>query len=205
MLIFGFVGIAGRGIMAGYLRGLVKGAEEMGRTRRKELVKMRKRYEDIASLDVQINDFDSFVDKYIDRLRIGGITVHAWNAFTKNMGVLVAGTGIFSALHAYYVAGDSGEALGLAACAAGVCLAMLVFWNQWDVAWHLKSLRDSVKNYLSNSLSNRLQKLGRAAAASQCMDFQEGAAKLKKSGKRHAKEECDALLDMVMQTALADG
>lgn len=209
MLMIGFVGITGRGIVNRYLKSLVKGAEEMGQTRKKALLMIRKRYEDIASLEVEINDYDSFVDKYIDRLKLGGISVHGLNAAIKNLGILVAGTGIFSALYQYYVVGDGMEAVKLAACGAGVCMVMAVFRNQWDAEWHMKILRDGVKNYLSNSLANRLKKEEKKQAAATLVEFAAksdgGSKESAKKSKRAEDSSYDALLDRLMQKALTDG
>lgn len=46
-------------------------------------MEMRRRYEDITSLDVNIHDTAAFVDKYIDRLKIGFIPINVWNGFVK--------------------------------------------------------------------------------------------------------------------------
>ena len=102
----GFMGVVGRMIMGGCFRRLIKETETMGRTRKRALREIRKRYEDISLLDVEVRDTAAFVDKYIDRLKIGLISVNAWNAFIKNLGVIAAGTGIFAAVYQYHVVGD---------------------------------------------------------------------------------------------------
>lgn len=79
----GFMGVVGRMIMGGCFRRLIKETETMGRTRKRALREIRKRYEDISLLDVEVRDTAAFVDKYIDRLKIGLISVNAWNAFIK--------------------------------------------------------------------------------------------------------------------------
>lgn len=77
-----------------------------GKNTEKGSEEIRKRYEDISLLDVDVRDTAAFVDKYIDRLKIGLISVNAWNAFIKNLGVIAAGTGIFAAVYQYHVVGD---------------------------------------------------------------------------------------------------
>ena len=106
MIVCGCIGLTGRAVMSSYLARLAKAAERMGTTRKKQLMEMRRRYEDITSLDVNIHDTAAFVDKYIDRLKIGFIPINVWNGFVKNMGVAAAGTGIFAAAYQYYVVGD---------------------------------------------------------------------------------------------------
>lgn len=215
MLMLGCIGIMGRGIVTGYLKRLVKGTETMGMTRKRALVEIRKRYEDLASLDAEIRDFDSFVDKYIDRLKLWAVPINIWNGFLKNIAVFVAGTGIFSAVYQYYVVGDRGMAVELFMCGIGVCMAMLVVWNQWDAAWHMRTLRDAVKNYLSNSLANRLAREDRVqridnirpAEGDEADADMPAAARAAAATVKEPSEDSsyDMLLDKVMQKILVDG
>lgn len=208
----GLLGVVGRAVMGGYLKSLIKGSDRMGRTKKKALLEIRKRYEDIASLDVDIQDLSSFVDKYIDRLRIGVIPVNAWNGFIKNMGAIAAGTGIFSAVYQYYVIGDNGEAVKMALCSLAVCLVLYMAGNQWDPAWYMMTLRDNVRSYLGNSLSNRIKKNDRKQAAAtvdgkveQSSDVEPAKNDKKNKGCKADNSSYDELLDKMMQKILADG
>ena len=172
---------------------------------------MRKRYEDIRSLDVEVRDTAAFVDKYIDRLKIGFVPVNVWNGFVKNMGLVVAGTGIFAAVYQYYVVGDGPEALKMCVCGLATYMLLMAAHNQWNCAWHMRALRDSVKNYLSNSLSNRLRKEEKKAEAPElqvaCSSADEGMEKkkVKKKQSRNGAADYDVLLDGIMKKMLADG
>lgn len=208
----GLLGVVGRAVMGGYLKSLIKGSDRMGRTKKKALLEIRKRYEDIASLDVDIQDLSSFVDKYIDRLRIGVIPVNAWNGFIKNMGAIAAGTGIFAAVYQYYVVGDNGEAVKMALCSLAVCLVLYMAGNQWDPAWYMMTLRDNVRSYLGNSLSNRIKKNDRKQAAAtvdgkveQSSDVEPAKNDKKNKGCKADNSSYDELLDKMMQKILADG
>lgn len=161
----GFMGVVGRMIMGGFLKSLIKETEFMGRTKKRALREIRKRYEDISSLDVEVRDTAAFVDKYIDRLKIGVFSANSWNAFVKNLGVIAAGTGIFAAGYQYYVVGDGGEAVKLLACSLAVDMVLLIAHNQWNPSLYMKTLRDGVMNYLGNSLSNRFSREDRRQVA----------------------------------------
>ena len=208
----GLLGVVGRAVMGGYLKSLIKGSDRMGRTKKKALLEIRKRYEDRASLDVDIQDLSSFVDKYIDRLRIGVIPVNAWNGFIKNIGAIAAGTGIFAAVYQYYVVGDNGEAVKMALCSLAVCLVLYMAGNQWDPAWYMMTLRDNVRSYLGNSLSNRIKKNDRKQAAAtvdgkveQSSDVEPAKNDKKNKGCKADNSSYDELLDKMMQKILADG
>lgn len=209
IVICGFMGAAGRMIMGGYLRNLIKETDFMGRTKKRALREIRKRYEDVSSLDVEVRDTAAFVDKYIDRLKIGAFSVNAWNAFIKNLGVIAAGTGIFAAVYQYYVVGDGGEAVKLLVSALAAELVLLVAYNQWNPSMYIKTLRDSVINYLGNSLANRIGREDRRQVAAATAPEASGGEKQtekKKSGKARSKEaDYDQLLDKMMQKILADG
>lgn len=211
MIMCGCIGLIGRAVMSSYLARLAKAAERMGTTRKKALLEIRKRYEDIASLDVDIHDTAAFVDKYIDRLKIGFVPVNVWNGFVKNMGLVVAGTGIFAAVYQYYVVGDGPEALKMCVCGLATYMLLMAAHNQWNCAWHMRALRDSVKNYLSNSLSNRLRKEEKKAEAPElqvaCSSADEGMEKkrVKKKQSRNGAADYDVLLDGIMKKMLADG
>ncbi len=208
----GLLGVVGRAVMGGYLKSLIKGSDRMGRTKKKALLEIRKRYEDIASLDVDIQDLSSFVDKYIDRLRIGVIPVNVWNGFIKNLGAIAAGTGIFAAVYQYYVVGDNGEAVKMALCSLAVCLVLYMAGNQWDPSWYMMTLRDNVRSYLGNSLSNRIKKNDRKQAAAtvdgkveQSSDVEPAKNDKKNKGCKADNSSYDELLDKMMQKILADG
>lgn len=219
VVICSFMGIIGRAIANGYLKSLIKDTDHMGRTRKKALVEMRKRYEDITSLDVEVQDTTAFVDKYIDRLKIGFIPLSVWNGLVKNMTVFAAGTGIFAAAYQYYVVGDGLESVKLLLCGLAACMVMRVACNMWDVSWKDRTLRDCARNYLGNSLAHRLrkseQKLEESMPAAACSA--DGSAdgdqvicmrKLKKRRDKTADrvvESDDDILDQMMQTILADG
>lgn len=74
------------------------------------------------------------------------------------MGVAAAGTGIFAAAYQYYVVGDGVETLKMLGCGLAACIVLVAAHNQWNCEWHMRTLRDSARNYLGNSLANRLKR-----------------------------------------------
>lgn len=218
MIVCGCIGLTGRAVMSSYLARLAKAAERMGTTRKKQLMEMRRRYEDITSPDVNIHDTAAFVDKYIDRLKIGFIPINVWNGFVKNMGVAAAGTGIFAAAYQYYVVGDGVETLKMLGCGLAACIVLVAAHNQWNCEWHMRTLRDSARNYLGNSLANRLKKEEEKQTTKQdtveamaaCSETDENdrikrKAKPARKAQRSDKSDYDALLDGIMKKMLADG
>ena len=85
----GICGIAAKLIMNGFLKGLVREVGSMKSTKKKALVEIRKRYEELSYLDVGIRDTRSFVEKYIYKLKLGKSYVSSWNSFCSNIGQAV--------------------------------------------------------------------------------------------------------------------
>lgn len=158
IVMFGFLGVLGRGLISGGLKSLIKNAGDMGHTKKKELVRMRKRYEDAAALDVDVQDIHAFVDKYIDRLKLAHVPINVLNGCVKNFALAAGGIGIFAAIYQYYVVGSRGESVKMLVCSVAACMFIWAAYNQWDVSWHLKTLGDFCKSYFANGFSNRIIK-----------------------------------------------
>lgn len=218
MTALGIVGVVSRFILNGYLKGLIKEAEKMGSTRKRALVEIRKRYEDVASLNVEINDTVSFVGKYIEKMKMGKISVNAFDNFIKNIFIITAGTGILSGIYQYYVLGSGMETLKLLGVAAAACALMLISWNLWDCRNKKNVLRFSVQNYLSNSLANRLHKeeMKQAAASDMSRDKMEQIEIYTEKEEKGADDKnkcevtdeqvaaCDMLFEKLLQGIISD-
>ncbi len=161
----GLIGIVARLILCGCLKGLVKETEKMGTTRKKALVEIRKRYEDISSLNVEIRDMNSFVGKYIEKLKIGKISVTGWNHFIRNMLIIIAGTGIIGSIYQYYVTGSPNDSMEILMFGTGTFCLLLIAGNLFNCTSKLRLLDYGIQNYLTNSLANRLHKTGLKQAA----------------------------------------
>lgn len=186
----GLIGIVARLIVNGCLKSLVKETNKMGSTRKKTLVEIRKRYEDITSLNVEIRDMNSFVGKYIERLKIGKISVKGWNNFIKNMLILIAGTGIIGSLYQYDVTGSPNDSMAILIFGSGTFCLLLMTWNLFDCQSKLRMLDYGIQNYLTNSLANRLHREEMKQAA--VTDFREVPEKAeeKKREKRPERTRC---------------
>lgn len=154
----GICGIAARIIISGYLSGMVRATENMGNTRKKLLGEIRKRYEELVSLDVDIQDIHSFVGRYIGKMKLWKMKVAAWNNFAKNMIILAAGTGIVGGYATFRMTGEAYAGMDTALYGLGVCGVMVLVWNIWDCRDKLDNLVYGIENYLENSLANRLKK-----------------------------------------------
>lgn len=214
MVALGFIGITTRFILNGYLGRLIRATDSMGATRKKALLEIRKRYEDIATLNVDIRDMDSFVGKYIEKIRIGRISVVSLNNFIKNIFILTAGTGIIGGAYQYYVKGSAEEGRTILGCGFVVCILMLVAFNMWDIVSKKEILRLSVQNYLNNSLANRLMKAEMKQVAVSDVGINEdeeaGIEDMENTDKKRTDisdeqvAACDMLFEKLLQGIISD-
>lgn len=154
----GMCGIAARMILSGYLGGLVKATENIGTTKKKFLSGIRKRYEELSSLNMEIRDTRSFVGRYIGKLKLWKISVNSWNNFIKNLVILSAGTGIIGGYAIYRTTGVYAAGIETALYGAAISCLIVIVSNIFDSRAALDNLTYEIENYLHNSLANRLKR-----------------------------------------------
>ena len=154
----GICGIAAKLIMNGFLKGLVKGAGSMKSTRKKALVEIRKRYEELSYLDVSIRDTRSFVEKYIYKLKLGKSYVSSWNSFCSNMMILAAGTGLIGTWWEYRAGSSVFASAQIGMWGIVACGVMQMVYNIFNTQRKCEMLSAELVNYMNNSLANRLKR-----------------------------------------------
>lgn len=154
----GICGIAAKLIMNGFLKGLVKGAGNMKSTKKKALVEIRKRYEELSYLDVSIRDTRSFVEKYIYKLKLGKSYISSWNSFCSNMMILAAGTGLIGTWWEYRTGSSVFASAQIGMWGIVACGVMQMVYNIFNTRRKCEMLSAELVNYMNNSLANRLKR-----------------------------------------------
>lgn len=154
----GICGIAAKLIMNGFLKGLVKEVGSMKSTKKKALVEIRKRYEELSYLDVGIRDTRSFVEKYIYKLKFGKSYVSSWNSFCSNMMILAAGTGLIGTWWEYRTGSSIFASTQIGMWGIVACGVMQMVYNVFNTRRKCEMLSAELVNYMNNSLANRLKR-----------------------------------------------
>lgn len=154
----GICGIAAKLIMNGFLKGLVKGAGNMKSTKKKALVEIRKRYEELSYLDVSIRDTRSFVEKYIYKLKLGKSYISSWNSFCSNMMILAAGAGLIGTWWEYRTGSSVFTSAQIGMWGIVACGVMQMVYNIFNTRRKCEMLSAELVNYMNNSLANRLKR-----------------------------------------------
>lgn len=154
----GICGIVAKLIMDGFLKGLVRGAGSMKSTKKKALVEIRKRYEELSYLDVGIRDTRSFVEKYIYKLKLGKSYVSSWNSFCSNMMILAAGTGLVGTWWEYRTGSSVFASVQIGMWGIVACGVMQMVYNIFNTRRKCEMLSAELVSYMNNSLANRLKR-----------------------------------------------
>lgn len=154
----GICGIAAKLIMNGFLKGLVREVGSMKSTKKKALVEIRKRYEELSYLDVGIRDTRSFVEKYIYKLKLGKSYVSSWNSFCSNMMILAAGTGLIGTWWEYRTGSSIFASTQIGMWGIVACGVMQMVYNVFNTRRKCEMLSAELVNYMNNSLANRLKR-----------------------------------------------
>lgn len=154
----GICGIVAKLIMDGFLKGLVRGAGSMKSTKKKALVEIRKRYEELSYLDVGIRDTRSFVEKYIYKLKLGKSYVSSWNSFCSNMMILAAGTGLIGTWWEYRTGSSVFASVQIGMWGIVACGVMQMVYNIFNTRRKCEMLSAELVSYMNNSLANRLKR-----------------------------------------------
>lgn len=154
----GICGIAAKLIMNGFLKGLVREVGSMKSTKKKALVEIRKRYEELSYLDVGIRDTRSFVEKYIYKLKFGKSYVSSWNSFCSNMMILAAGTGLIGTWWEYRTGSSVFASTQIGMWGIVACGVMQMVYNVFNTRRKCEMLSAELVNYMNNSLANRLKR-----------------------------------------------
>ena len=154
----GICGIVAKLIMDGFLKGLVRGAGSMKSTKKKALVEIRKRYEELSYLDVGIRDTRSFVEKYIYKLKLGKSYVSSWNSFCSNMMILAAGTGLIGTWWEYRTGSSVFASVQIGMWGIVACGVMQMVYNIFNTQRKCEMLSAELVSYMNNSLANRLKR-----------------------------------------------
>ena len=154
----GICGIVAKLVMDGFLKGLVRGAGSMKSTKKKALVEIRKRYEELSYLDVGIRDTRSFVEKYIYKLKLGKSYVSSWNSFCSNMMILAAGTGLIGTWWEYRTGSSVFASVQIGMWGIVACGVMQMVYNIFNTRRKCEMLSAELVSYMNNSLANRLKR-----------------------------------------------
>lgn len=162
-----FLGVISWFVLEVSYRSMIKASSQIGKTKKKWLVSLKKKYEDYHAMDVKVNNVSTFVDRLFGKKKILGLTCSFWLMLER---LAIAGCAIAGAAGAL-AASQQGASLQtvLISYLTGITGACsLLFLDTFLRAEEKKhrvivNMNDYLENVLDNTMNGR-EAAGDAAA-----------------------------------------
>ncbi|MBQ8982997.1 MAG: hypothetical protein IJ079_05350 [Lachnospiraceae bacterium] len=151
-----FFGVLTRLMLQGKLHRLLKASENMAMTKERNMKTIRNHYENNLNMDISVDHIEAFIEKYIFKLKYGGIPIHIWNSLTVEcmiLSVAAAFLGIIYAIHNSLPEEYIGQIL--IAVIIG-CSVLLSVENYIRLEYFYERLEANIVDYLDNNLKSRM-------------------------------------------------
>lgn len=136
---------------------LIKASECMTNTKKQWLKNMRIRFESSYQLQLGVNDVDTYVDKYVSRIKSGGLLLSTWENISGQTIGLCLLTGSFAGILGFVY--DCGQGTVLFTFFSGAWTAIIVniVDNVVNISAHKQMLRYNLIDYFENNLKVRME------------------------------------------------
>ena len=157
MVGIGILGILSKLILAFLYSRLMKDAENMSMAKTRLMKQMKLKFENCYRLNLGVKNVTVFVDKYLHKYKLMGISLHRMGGFMNLSMMICVFLGCFGSVYKFF----NGYKLELAveSFVLGVLLVIILFVLDTviDVDYMQEVLMISIQDYLENYLVNRLE------------------------------------------------
>ena len=150
------IGVFAKLILQGKLHRLLKAAENMGTTKERQMRTIRNHYENSLNMDLQIYNIQAFVEKYILKLKYGGISIRVWDSAPLEMAMLCVATGGIGMIHAIHRGYGEQVIAEILIATIVSCVILLTLENLFRIETFYERMEVNIEDYLENNLKNRL-------------------------------------------------
>lgn len=136
---------------------LIKASECMTSTKKHWLKNMRLRFESSYQLQLGVNDVDTYVDKYVSRIKCGGLLLSTWENISGQTIGLCLLIGSFAGIIGFI--NDCGQGPVLFTFFSGAWAAIIVniVDNIVNISAHKQMLRYNLIDFFENNLKVRME------------------------------------------------
>lgn len=136
---------------------LIAASENMTNPKKNWLKNMKLRFESSYHLQLGVNDVDTYVDKYVSKIKCGGLLLSTWENLSGQMIGLCLMTGSFAGvLGIVYQCGQDIVLFTFFAGAWGAIIVNIVD-NIVNISAHRQMLRFNLIDYFENNLKVRME------------------------------------------------
>ncbi len=136
---------------------LIAASENMNSTKKNWLKNMKLRFESSYQLQLGVNDVDIYVDKYVSKIKYGGLLLSTWENISGQTIGLCLLTGSFAGIIGFVY--ECGQSQVLFTFFAGAWTAIIVniVDNVVNISAHRQMLRYNLIDYFENNLKVRME------------------------------------------------
>lgn len=138
------------------LKSYVKASANMKTTRKKLMINLKNQFETIYGMNYQVRNIGAYVDKYLLKLRLLGISLSAWEKvpfLTAGIATLLAGA---EAFYGYVTKADVTAQVEILFSYGMVLVCLFVFFHIFGIKSKKQQMHIQLVDYLENYLTNRL-------------------------------------------------
>ncbi len=150
------IGIVSQIILGATYANMLTVTQEIGRTRKRWLLTLKKKYQNYGKLGVQVQDIDSFVGRQLEKQKILIFKLSTWEVIVQQMMNLCMLIGVYGALYSIFVGRDM--QIVYTTLFAGLLFAgvLNIFRTIFQISKKRENISYNIKDYLENILKNHL-------------------------------------------------
>lgn len=157
ILVTGLIGLISRIVLSKIMRKLLREAESMGNTSQEILLLIKRKYEAGAMVNRNITNTEAFVERYLRRYQIGGMTLKRMGAITYEMMLCAMILGCIGGVGAYFDNLEIRQIILYPAVAVLVVMLLLFCEAFLEMEGKLEQLKFLIVDYLDNTMEPRLK------------------------------------------------
>ena len=160
ILATGLIGLISRMVLSRVIRKLLREADSMGNTSHDLLLLIRRKYEAVVMVNRSIKNTEVFVERYLRRYQVGGMTLKRIGSITYEMMLCSMILGCIGGVGAYFDGMELSQII-LYPAASVLTVMLLLFCEAFlEMDGRMEQLKLIIIDYLDNAMEPRLRLQG---------------------------------------------
>lgn len=157
ILVTGLIGLLSRMVLSRTMRRLLREAESMGNTSHELLLLIKRKYEAGAMVNRNIKNTEVFVERYLRRHQVGGMTLKRIASITYEMMLCAMILGCVGGVGAYFDGMEIRQIILYPAASILIVMLLLFCEAFLELDGRMEQLKFIVVDYLDNTMEPRLR------------------------------------------------
>ena len=157
ILVTGLIGLLSRMVLSRTMRRLLREAESMGNTSHDLLLLIKRKYEAGAMVNRNIKNTEVFVERYLRRHQVGGMTLKRIGSITYEMMLCAMILGCVGGVGAYFDGMEIRQIILYPAAAILIVMLLLFCEAFLELDGRMEQLKFIIVDYLDNTMEPRIR------------------------------------------------